>query len=484
MSSIAPTISPIRWYEGMMLSPQHFQQNNLYLEQILHHQLRRVSGDPFGVLSLEIDQSLIDVGVVKIRELHGVMPDGTVVDYRDKVEEGTINTTGQNTSLEFDLSELKNIKPEQKVRLYLALAKQNTNGKNDTRYDEVKSESVEDFFAEQSKVELVRLKARLQLLSKDKLSGNYTYFPIVEVEKSKLGVGFRWTDYAPPCIHVSTRSKGTGQMKTLWQELEKKAAEIRQKTKEQYEYFFRNTEKDNLITFSKRIELTQITQYLPKLTVMLNSHKCHPFDIYLTCLDMAGSMSMSLNNGLTHDYQKYDHENLNHTFQGILNLMDAVSDKLNVNLDVSNFELADKGWFSLSIANMQETSIYLVFKVRLGINKEEAARWVDKALIYTFDKQQSLFTARLSGATRKRVKSFSELNLLEGEDELFYEIDLKSDYIQITEEQGLLTIQTADENLDSLKPTAITLFQKKPKEDNNSQGDNDNSPRLSVEGDI
>ena len=51
----APLIAEIQWHEGMLLSPQHFQQMELRQQQILTYHMQLVSPFYWGVNHLRMD---------------------------------------------------------------------------------------------------------------------------------------------------------------------------------------------------------------------------------------------------------------------------------------------------------------------------------------------------------------------------------------------------------------------------------------------
>jgi len=51
----APLPDAIQWSEGMMLSPQHLQQNDRYWHAHLRHRLQAVAPHYWGVLKLHVD---------------------------------------------------------------------------------------------------------------------------------------------------------------------------------------------------------------------------------------------------------------------------------------------------------------------------------------------------------------------------------------------------------------------------------------------
>ncbi|HEY0062475.1 MAG TPA: type VI secretion system baseplate subunit TssK [Telluria sp.] len=69
----------VRWYEGMRLAPQHFQQQSARLEMLAPALLRTVQPLHWGLLHLQTRQSGT---VVTVTEIEAVMPDGLLVSGR------------------------------------------------------------------------------------------------------------------------------------------------------------------------------------------------------------------------------------------------------------------------------------------------------------------------------------------------------------------------------------------------------------------
>src|SRR5262245_60543582 len=78
-----PTQLPeaIQWSEGMLLSPQHLQQNDIYWQQQLCHVFASVQPNYWGVVDLQVNPIDLVSGTLAIDRLHCVMPDGLVVQH-------------------------------------------------------------------------------------------------------------------------------------------------------------------------------------------------------------------------------------------------------------------------------------------------------------------------------------------------------------------------------------------------------------------
>ena len=64
------------WSEGMLVSPQHLQQADLYHERLLDARLGAALSYPWGVASLGIDAGALGAEQVKLTGFAGVLPDG------------------------------------------------------------------------------------------------------------------------------------------------------------------------------------------------------------------------------------------------------------------------------------------------------------------------------------------------------------------------------------------------------------------------
>ncbi|QDQ25434.1 type VI secretion system baseplate subunit TssK [Chitinimonas arctica] len=65
------------WSEGMLLQPQHLQQQDRYLHSLLEARCRALGGYSWGFSRLLIDEQQLGLGKLALLACEGVMPDGT-----------------------------------------------------------------------------------------------------------------------------------------------------------------------------------------------------------------------------------------------------------------------------------------------------------------------------------------------------------------------------------------------------------------------
>jgi len=65
------------WSEGLFLRPQHFQQQERYLEAYIEGRAAALQSYSWGLTELEIERDLLSIGKLGLRRARGVFPDGT-----------------------------------------------------------------------------------------------------------------------------------------------------------------------------------------------------------------------------------------------------------------------------------------------------------------------------------------------------------------------------------------------------------------------
>src|SRR5256885_13275439 len=73
-------MQPVLWTKGVLLSPQHFQTQDRFLEDLLEFQLSSLVFSPWGFRRLEIDREALASGSFAIAGAAGIFPDGLLFD--------------------------------------------------------------------------------------------------------------------------------------------------------------------------------------------------------------------------------------------------------------------------------------------------------------------------------------------------------------------------------------------------------------------
>ncbi|QSA96409.1 type VI secretion system baseplate subunit TssK [Methylococcus sp. EFPC2] len=74
------------WSEGMFLRPQHFQQHDRYIENLVTSRCRGLRSFDWGYSTLKLDHRQLAIGKLALAECRGAFPDGTPFDLPDDDE--------------------------------------------------------------------------------------------------------------------------------------------------------------------------------------------------------------------------------------------------------------------------------------------------------------------------------------------------------------------------------------------------------------
>ncbi len=75
--------SKVVWSEGMFLNPQHFQQQDRYLEYYVNGRCNALVPYGWGFKEFELDQQLLNLGKISVQRASGIFPDGTPFNFPD-----------------------------------------------------------------------------------------------------------------------------------------------------------------------------------------------------------------------------------------------------------------------------------------------------------------------------------------------------------------------------------------------------------------
>lgn len=392
----APDNRPILWSEGMLLTPQHFQQNDLYWSEQLAHLMGQLRPHFWGVLHLELDQARLGGGEVVATRLHCVTPDGLVVHH---------DSTAGDPELKVDLTQLPRFaEPGQTARVYLAVpgraATRGGDGRTSRRFAPRPGGPVNDANTGEDPVEINRLCPCLELWAGEVPPPRYSSMPLCELTRiSGNSVGF--TAYQPPMLRAGA-SRVFGEQ-GLEKRIRDAIAAIRRKTRE---LCGRPDPEDHSVGIhpSYRKAIQAVAAALPPLEVLVESGTAHPFDLYLALAQQVGQLSAITANPLPKSPLPYDHDNLEPGFSDLLATVDGVLKSLRVGYRLATFNRLGDGRFEYPLEADWRLD-QLLLELRGGGDEAELAEWLGNARIGSESIQPILRSHRLTGAEVIRVDS-------------------------------------------------------------------------------
>ncbi len=322
--------SPVFWFQGLFLQPQHFQQQEIYLQKINAYQLENFNYY-WGISELKFRKSSLVENLLEIEKVKALFPDKTYVDYP------------QNAILR--PRSLKNLDGTKETLVYLGLKKLMPDSSNVTEDIEegvigtrfVSSpdpRDVKDIYLADSPVAKVRfLQYVLNIFFEEELESlnDYYLLPLAKVKKEEKG----WTitsDFLPPLLNVKNFSYFSNFLLQLKEHILSKL-----QTLEGYK-LNKDSQSNNFEIGYLRylLALLVLNRNIPLLEQFIQSNSLHPFKLYSYLSQLVGELSTFTDRinalGITSENKKlltgYQHNNLYQSFSELILLLEELLDAI------------------------------------------------------------------------------------------------------------------------------------------------------------
>jgi len=441
MSHPNPTPDPIQWYEGMLLTPQHFQQSWLRQDALLDYHLARLSPFHYGVRALKVDQAMLVVGVFRILALEAVMPDGLIASY-------PADGAGDlQVSLLPYADQLKDAPAT--VHLVVPVYKPGAAAGGElARYRSVEGAPVVDENTGDNEQTMPRLRPRLSLLVGEEVPAKYVALPIARV--AYRDEAFQLTDYVPPAFAAAVDSPLTDACRTVAKRLREKAAFLAGRLRAPA-----GTVQAPMLA-ETRHAVQCLTAGLPQLEAVLGAGPAHPFALYSVLCGIAGQVA-TLGPGLLPPiFDAYDHRDPLGSLRPLLDFVERMIDTVSETFVTIRFA-ADEAGFRLKIeaAWLEEAGLLVGLRLAPGQTEAEAEAWMADSLIASAENMGVLRERRLRGAARQRMERDDRLEVVPERGVLLYRIAGDASYI---EADRVLEIANPGERQGARRPAEIALY--------------------------
>lgn len=259
------------WSEGMFLSPQHFQQQERYVEHFTREFASQIAPNCYGLSQLTLDMALLKIGKVGVRQAKGIFPDGTPF----SIKEGLVIDIPKNIS-------------HKQVYLALPVARSGAvDVGDDQRLRHSASEhQVFDTSREHSEPVLLEL-AELNVVLK--LEGeelqDYTLLPIAQVSEHKAeGEVVLNQAFVPNCLQFGVSHYLKDGVADVFAQMQYRARTIASRLQAD------NASKSYQALMRDYLWLQTLGGWLPKLKHWNEDGSMLTKQLYLELISMAGQM--------------------------------------------------------------------------------------------------------------------------------------------------------------------------------------------------
>jgi len=303
------------WSEGLFLRPQHFQQQDRFLEQFVEQRTGRLRSYAWGFTELKLDSDLLGIGKVAIASARGVFPDGTPFNIPEN----------DDPPPPLDI-----VEAHRGSRVYLSLATRHpgaaelADGGADSeglaRYQIRESEARDTSAMTDTRALLQVGSLRLRLLVDKDPRGEYTCLGAAQVIEARADKRVLLEDtYLPPVLDVQASGRLAGFVNELQGLLHHRGEALAARVA--------GPGKGGAAEVTDFLLLQMVNRYEPLVAHLAAGHVLHPEDLYRLLLEMAGELcSFNTTTKRPGQFATYRHDDLKATFEPVIkSLRDSLS---------------------------------------------------------------------------------------------------------------------------------------------------------------
>src|SRR5271166_35041 len=296
------------WSEGMFLRPQHFQQQDRYVEKLVRSRVGELTPHPWGVSALEINRELLTIGKFGVSSARGVFEDGTPFAIPEDVDHPAPLEIPENT---------------RNCLVYLTLPTRHRGGfdidvmsnpESAARYQQSEYEALDANSGSEGEaiVSVGKLRLRFALATEER--AGFLSLGLVRITEIRADRNILLDEsYIPPCL-VCSATPGLAGLITELQGLfhhrgEALAARIQP-----------GVGTRGVAEISDYLLLQVVNRYEPLLTHLTGGIDPHPERLYALAVEMAGELATFTNTQTRRPpgFPLYRHDDLERTFAPVI----------------------------------------------------------------------------------------------------------------------------------------------------------------------
>lgn len=392
----------VQWSEGMLLTPQHFQQYDIYLNAVLQQRMCGITAHCWGVRHLVVDMSLLAGGTLVVEELTCIFPDG--VPY--VMQAGDIGTL----RLSFKPQDLTDGKA---VRVCAAMPPRTGAMKVPStsikRYESIPGDhAVIDEMTGIADVYVDRIRPKVELYTEQDVPAGYLAVPLIEVTRNVRNGQLEPTSFHPPMLRMGAASvftTGTSLMRAL-----------RQLRDQLWDKMHKLTgmspvdgpERVGAMSAEERMQLSlarHIASALPMFDTIILDAEVAPAHAYHALAHVVGSMAWVGSNPAPLMMPPYVHDNCAPQFQAAIDFVLRKLALINTEWDSMAFSRVGEMIFARRLPDELRAPVFVEVRLRDGQGLRDVEAWLADARVGSEELMPMLRQRRLPGAVCRLLNS-------------------------------------------------------------------------------
>ena len=298
------------WSEGLLLTPQHFQQADLAYHHLMAERFRAAQDFEFGFTQLEVDREALRNGRFGLLSARGILPDGTPFsapedDPLPQARDIASHFEARQESLAVHLG-LPSIRPG---RAMLA---------GGSGADGIPPRFVTDTLdlpdsntgLDERPVTTAR--RNLRILFPDDALGDHDHLQVAEIGRTSDNALVLRENYVPACLAVNASEFLKRQLRAEFEMLIATSNSLADKRRQ------RGSAADFADTdAAKFFQLGVVNGFIPQIAHVLAHPRIHPERVYLMLASLMAQLCTLVSEPHPKDLPPYDHMAIGRTFEGL-----------------------------------------------------------------------------------------------------------------------------------------------------------------------
>ncbi|MES2825397.1 MAG: type VI secretion system baseplate subunit TssK [Pseudomonadota bacterium] len=301
--------SRVIWSEGMFLNPQHFQQQDRYIERYIDSKCAAYGAYGWGVHEFEVDQQLLKLGKISLLRGRGILPDGTPFNF-PSVDDAPpvieVPAGAHNTVVFLGV-------PVRRPGAIDVLPKENSQGLARYYSTELQARDVTIEGGDTQSLDVAKLRLRL-LLETDDLSG-YACIGLIRISEAREDKNILLDEhYLATSLDCKAVPRLSGFISELVGLLRHRGESIAGR--------LADTRRGGTAEIADYMLLQLVNRLEPYVQHLTTIKGLHPLEFYSEALKMAGELSTFVTkNKRPPVFPPYLHDNLQQTFTPLTNAL-------------------------------------------------------------------------------------------------------------------------------------------------------------------
>lgn len=435
----ALTTDAIQWHEGMLLLPQHFQQSDLRLRELLNYHLHQTAPFHWGICDYELDEALLAGGTLHFKKLEAILPDGLVISLHPK----------KSPPIELDLTVFDEVLTRKPLTVNLVVPRYQHGAPNATgelpRFLSIDSDEVVDENTGQGAIRMPKIAPNVRLLAGDDIPSNFVGFPLFKITKDLNAYILK--DYVPPFLKVSPTSRLGQTCVDICKSIRSKIGYLSAKVL---------AEKDNrgIISSGAEDTIKALTLGLLPFEAQLYSGVSHPYTLYVALCNLAGHMAALESGQMPPVLTPYNHHNILSSYQQVFHFVSEMSEKVKEGYILIPFK-TEKNEFTLPLKEKYVDN-RMIFGARapVGMSLSDLAKWIEGSIIATHSFVKEAKENRVRGAPRTIIEEDTNMKLRPAKGVVLFMVEGRSSFIAPEEVLSIFNVSDKED----ARPVEIVLY--------------------------